>query len=122
MDDQQSARRAALASLRAEHMPGAPVVDERGTFLGTVSYNALAGLDDSDPDAGVDGVLDETATTVAASATLDVGLDALIQAGGRWVTVTDDRRHVAGILSVGAVVRGSRVVAGLEGGGPSVAA
>jgi hypothetical protein len=28
--------------------------------------------------------------------------------GAPWVTVTDDRRHVAGILTIGAVVRGHR--------------
>lgn len=32
---------AALAALDAEHVPGAPVVDERGTYLGTVSSEAL---------------------------------------------------------------------------------
>jgi chloride channel protein, CIC family len=106
-----AAAAAALAALREAHVPGAPVVDERGTFLGTVSLDALADVADTagaGPDAGLDGALDETATTVAATTTLDAGVDALIQAGGRWVTVTDDQRRVAGILSMGALVRQHR--------------
>jgi hypothetical protein len=35
-------------------------------------------------------------------------LAALIGAGGQWVTITDDRRHVTGILTAGAVVRAYR--------------
>jgi hypothetical protein len=33
-------------------------------------------------DADLDGAIDATTATVAASATLDVGLEALVQAGG----------------------------------------
>jgi H+/Cl- antiporter ClcA len=99
---------AALAALDAAGVPGAPVTDEGGTYLGTVSRDRLARAVAGDGDALLDASLDATATTVAATATLKVGIDALVQAGGHWVTITDDRRRVTGILSVGAVVRGYR--------------
>jgi CIC family chloride channel protein len=91
----------ALAGLRAARVPGAPVTDPRGTYLGTVSEELLAGVGD----ATVAAVVDTAASTVPAAAALGTGIDGLIQAGGQWVTVTDSQRHVAGILSAGAVVR-----------------
>jgi hypothetical protein len=45
---------------------------------------------------------------VPANAALGTGIDALIQAGGRWVNVTDSQRRVAGILSAGAIVGSCR--------------
>ena len=89
------------AGLRAARVPGAPVTDLRGTYLGTVSEELLAGAGD----ATVAAVVDAAASTVPATAALGTGIDGLIQAGGQWVTVTDSQRHVAGILSAGAVVR-----------------
>jgi CIC family chloride channel protein len=104
--------RAALASLEAAKVPGAPVVDERGTYLGAVDRDRLAQRLGAGADPAVGSVLDAAAATVTASATANVGLDAVIQAGGHWVTVTDDRRRVVGILSVGDVVRGYRRAVG----------
>jgi H+/Cl- antiporter ClcA/Trk K+ transport system NAD-binding subunit len=95
----------ALAALDAAKVPGAPVTDEHGTYLGTVSRGRLAQAVARDADATLNASLDATAATVAVSATIKTGIDALVEAGGRWVTITDDHRQVAGILSVGSVVR-----------------
>lgn len=91
----------ALAALRAANVPGAPVTDSRGTYLGTVSREQLA----SAGEAAVSAVVDTTASSVPSTAALGTAIDALAQAGGQWVTVTDSRRHVTGILSADALVR-----------------
>jgi CIC family chloride channel protein len=99
---------AARAALRSAGVPGAPVTDESGTYLGTVSRGQLEKVLAAGGDGALDASLDPAASTVPASATLSTGIDALIQAGGRWVTVTDGQRHVAGILSAGDIVRSYR--------------
>ncbi len=98
----------ALRSLRQAGVPGAPVVDPTGTYVGTADLAELTVAAAQRPEAAVATMLDATTPTVAAASSLDVGLEALLQAGGRWVTVTGVDRHVAGILSAGGVVRGSR--------------
>ena len=107
---------AALAALVAASVPGAPMVDERGTYLGTVDADELGALLESDPDGAARAVLDETASTVSIAANLDTGLDALTQTGGRWVTVSSGDRTVAGILSVGDMVRGYRAALDSDAG------
>jgi H+/Cl- antiporter ClcA len=94
----------ALAALRAAGVPDAPVTDEQGTYLGTVSAEDLSG-DDAET---VGAVVDPAASTVPADAGLNTGIDALIQAGGHWVTVTSDQRRVVGILSADDIVRSYR--------------
>ncbi len=98
----------ALARLREAAVPGAPVVDARGRFIGAVSRDALsesvlAGHEDHP----VGRLADETTPTVTAQATLEEALDAL-PAGHRWLTVIDDDRRVAGILGVREIVRSYR--------------
>ncbi len=140
----------ALDELRAADVPGAPVVDEEGMYLGTVELSRAlrllepagtagdaaahaggAGADGGGGESGggddgagdaqgggpastdarsaptVAAALDATTATVPDTASLDVALEALTQAGGHWVTVTSARR-VVGILSVADVVRGYR--------------
>jgi CIC family chloride channel protein len=98
----------ALIVLREAGVPGAPVIDSSGYYLGTVDGNVLVNIVSRSPDAAVDKVLDATTGTVSVDATLDVGLEALLQAGGGWIAVTDDNRRVIGILSLGDIVRGYR--------------
>ena len=100
--------REGLEALRKAGVPGAPVVDVHGTYVGTVGIDVLAQLAETDPALPVAGLLDSTATTVAIDTTLDVGLEALTQAGGHWVTVTSKNRNVVGILAIGDLVRGYR--------------
>jgi CIC family chloride channel protein len=100
--------RDALGALRTAKVPGAPVTDDHGTYLGTVSAEQLAEAAASNEGAAVAGLVDTTASTVSATAALGTGIDALMQAGGHWVTVTDGQRRVSGILSAGAIVRSYR--------------
>lgn len=97
----------ARALLESAGVAGAPVVDEHGLYRGTVDLERVARAADTGPDAPVTSVLDATTATISASARLDAALDALMQAGGRWVTVTSSRR-VVGILAVGDLLRGYR--------------
>ncbi len=101
--DEQTSRAEALDMLREQDLPGAPVVDSRGSYLGTVETQRLA---EQAADARVGAFADATTATVASSANLDVGLDALLHAGGQWLTVTSGARKVVGILSVSDLVRG----------------
>jgi CIC family chloride channel protein len=100
----------ALDALREAGVPGAPVVDAQGSYRGTVALDLLAGLRGEELELALAEVLDPSSATVALDATLDVGLDAITQAGGRWVTVTGESREVAGILAIGDIVRGYRRV------------
>jgi CIC family chloride channel protein len=98
----------ALARLRAAGVPGAPVVDAGGTYVGSVELQGLekAASRADAAELAVGAVTEGVATTVDADASLDAALDALVQAGGRWVAVTSGDRRVAGVLSVGDLVRG----------------
>jgi H+/Cl- antiporter ClcA len=86
-------------ALAEADVPGAPVVDHEGRFVGVVHG---AGLEEA---TGVP--LDAAAGTVPDNATLDDALDA-IPAGGRWITVLDDQRHVLGTIAYSDIVRGYR--------------
>ncbi len=106
--DEGLTARAALDALRSAGVPGAPVVDGDGLYLGSVDAARLAATVEGDGGAPATSVLDETTTTVPASTRLDTALEALLQAGGRWVTVTGASRKVVGILGMSDVVRGYR--------------
>ncbi|HLI24421.1 MAG TPA: chloride channel protein, partial [Acidimicrobiales bacterium] len=98
------------AKLDREGLPGAPVVDERGAFIGTVLRPRLSA--DVAPDTEVGRLADPTAPTVAADDRLDSALEALVNSKGNWVPVLDPNREVVGILSTSGLVRGYR--AGLQ--------
>ena len=97
----------ALEEVRAAGVPGAPVVDGEGLFLGTVDDAHLALAVDAGAEVPVSRLADTTTTTVPGSARLSDALEALMQAGGRWVTVTSSRR-VTGTLAVSDVVQAYR--------------
>ena len=94
-----------LAQLEEARVPGAPVVDADGLYLGTVTADRLRRAAESQADTPVASAVDATTATVPESARLNVALESLMQAGGQWVTVTSSRR-VVGILAVGDVVTG----------------
>jgi CIC family chloride channel protein len=97
----------ALERLSERGLPGGPVVDGRGVFLGTVSADTLAqGAAGSGKT--LDRVLDVTAPSIQANAALDVALEALSNAAGSWVTVLDSGQHVVGIFNTSALVAGYR--------------
>ena len=96
----------ALAALEGAGVPGAPVVDGHGLYRGVVDVAELRRRTAEDPEASVEDAVDQTATTVPSSGRATAALEALTQAGGHWVTVTGDSRHVVGVLAVSDVVRG----------------
>jgi len=96
----------ALQLLRSHSVPGAPVVDGDGIYLGTVATQTMAEAMAREPVPVLSELVDFTTPTVAATARLDTALDSITQAGGHWVTVTDGARHVLGVLTFGDLVTG----------------
>jgi H+/Cl- antiporter ClcA/CBS domain-containing protein len=89
------------------HVPGAPVVDVAGRYIGTVALSDIA--DAGDDTETVESLADRSAPTVSSAATLDTALEALVTAAQRWVPVLDDERRVVGTISTSDVVRGYRL-------------
>jgi H+/Cl- antiporter ClcA/predicted transcriptional regulator len=100
----------ALAVLRHHDVPGAPVVDERGLFVGVVDADRLAEMPPEERSAPVGRVADRQAATVAPELRASVAATALATAERDWTPVLDARRHVVGVLSSGDLVRGYRDV------------
>ncbi len=98
----------ALDSVHRARVPGAPVLDSNGLYVGAVGRQALEELARREPNAPVQRVVDTTATSVSASSSLATGLEALSQAGGHWVAVTGDSRRLVGVLGAGDIVRAYR--------------
>jgi H+/Cl- antiporter ClcA/CBS domain-containing protein len=98
----------ALRMLETRSLPGGPVVDHHGIFIGTVGAAQLAELGEGRAGDPVERVVDVTAPSVQANAALDVALEALTNAGGSWVTALDSGRHVVGIVTSGRIVAGYR--------------
>jgi CIC family chloride channel protein len=96
----------ALHRLRRAGLPGAPVVNDDGAFIGSLQTPLLADLvADGDPrPAG--GIADVEAMTLPADAGLDAAIEALPASKGGWVPVLDDRMAVVGIVSTSEIVRG----------------
>lgn len=94
-----------LSQLDREDVPGAPVVDDQGRFVGVVDRATLSGEVDQRPDASVGRLADPTAATVPLRANLDTALEAVSGMGG-WATVLDAERRVRGFLATTDVVAG----------------
>ncbi|GGB26173.1 hypothetical protein GCM10011492_15440 [Flexivirga endophytica] len=94
----------AVKLLSTEGIPGAPVVDSRQRFLGTVALADLVGPAGKDPDGTLRRQVDATAPSTDISATLDQAIDAL-PATVHWLTVLDDQRQVHGIVAFSDIVR-----------------
>jgi CBS domain-containing protein len=99
----------ALERLDGAALPGAPVVDERGAFVGVVRRLTLGEVGEGSE--GTDNVgrfADPAAPTATIDEHLDSALESLLLARSNWVPVLDDDRQVVGIITVSAVVRGYR--------------
>ncbi|MHB8294332.1 MAG: TrkA C-terminal domain-containing protein [Acidimicrobiales bacterium] len=95
----------AVSQLDLEGVPGAPVVDDQGRFVGVVDRASVSGEVEQRPDANVGRLADPTAATVPLRANLDTALEALSGVSG-WATVLDTERRVRGILATTDVVSG----------------
>ncbi len=93
----------ARSRMQEADVSAAPVVDERGHYVGTVSAQRLDGRRD---EVRVGRHVDATTAPVPVNARLDTALEAITQGNGRWTAVADGRRHVVGIVAIQDVVRG----------------
>lgn len=102
----------AAIRLRDAGVPGAPIVDESGIFLGTVNAPAAADPAGDGPDGEdstpVGSLADPTAPRIGDGASLEQAVEALTAGTANWVTVVDPTRRVVGIVSVSDLVRGYR--------------
>ena len=99
----------AVELLDAAGVPGAPVIDERGAFIGVVSRGTVAdAASGQDAPTMVGRLVDPAAPTTMPDRQLDSALESLLQARMNWIPVLDKDRQVIGIITTSAVVRGYR--------------
>lgn len=106
--DHRESLASAVARLDDEHLSGAPVVDERGAFIGVVQRRAMPDDADADGLANIGRFADPAAPTTTSGDHLDSALESLLQARANWIPVLDADRRVVGILTTSAIVRGYR--------------
>lgn len=97
----------ALAQLRALHLPGAPVVDQDGTFMGSLTPEALARAEQRGSEDPIHALLDGPAVTLSPEATLDAAVEALTTSARAWLPVVD-AGQVVGIMGMSEVISGYR--------------
>ncbi len=98
----------ALRRLADGQLPGAPVVDVDGVFLGIVTAQALTSAQLGESPGLAGGLADVTAPSVRQDASVDVALEALGTTTETWVTVTDSSEHAVGIFTTSKVIAGYR--------------
>jgi H+/Cl- antiporter ClcA len=98
----------ALAALDNAHLPGAPVVNGDGAFIGSLHRDGVPPREQAEDDEAptVGRIADPNAITVAADGHLDAALEALAVSHGDWVPVLDQTSRVVGIIGTGDLVRG----------------
>ena len=97
-----------LRRLQGAQVPGGPVADASGVFLGVVTVQSLEEAAESRAEHALGRLTDVTAPTVQANAALDVALDALGTTPETWVTVTDSGDAVVGIFTTSTLIAGYR--------------
>ena len=110
----------ARRQLEGAGVPGAPVVDGQGRFVGTVALDALAPSGTGSA-GSLASAVDPSAPTVSVSGSLGQAVEALVASSHRWIPVLDGQRAVLGTLSISDIVRGYRLglLEGLRGLGSS---
>lgn len=98
----------ALARLQGEQLPGAPVVNTDGAFIGSIQTPRLAELVAGGEHGAVGRIADVEAMTLPVEAGFDAAVEALPASKGGWVPVLDDQLRVVGILATQDLVRGWR--------------
>ena len=99
----------ALCQLRTWDLPGAPVVNSDGAFIGSVHATRLAERAQQRPDLPVGRLADVEAMTVPVDAALDAGVDAVSTSHRGWVPVLDSDMRVVGIVASSDLVAGWRM-------------
>lgn len=92
----------ARAAIRERALPGAPLLDAEGRFLGAVDPDRLDGGE------VVDEVADREYPTVTLGTRLDAALDTLVSSGVAWLPVTDAQSRVVGVVGMGEVITSYR--------------
>ena len=101
--------RDALSLLAGAGLPGAPVVNRDGAFIGSVQTPRLQDAVAAGADGPIGRLADVEAMTVPLDAGLDAAVDAVASSRGGWVPVLDDQMHVVGVISTSDLVRGWRI-------------
>jgi H+/Cl- antiporter ClcA len=101
--------RTALSQLRALDLPGAPVVNADGAFLGSLQTPRLVELAADRSEVPVGRLADIEAMTVPVDAGLDAAVDAVSTSRDGWVPVLDRDMHVVGIVASSDLVTGWRM-------------
>ncbi len=95
----------ALASLREVGLDDAPVSEEDGTYVGSVSVAALA---DTAKDGSIRRLSDSPGRSVPLEATLEDAMDAIVTSEATWLPVLSTDRQLAGIVSTGDLITAYR--------------
>jgi len=91
----------AAERLKEAHVPGAPVVDANGTFVGVVTAAQLATVDaERATRTGLGRVLDPVAPVVDSGSRLAEAAEAMLATGEGWTTVLDADRRVVGVVAM----------------------
>ena len=98
---------AACHKMESAGVSGAPVVDDKDRFEGTVALSDLLRIG-RDRNGTMDALVDESAPTVVENEHLDVAVDAMGSAPQHWVSVLNTERNVVGTIATSDVVRGYR--------------
>ena len=99
----------ALAELRAHDLPGAPVVNGDGAFIGSIQADRLAQSVETRPHVSVGRLADVEAMTVPVDAALDAAVDAVSTSQSGWVPVLDSDMRVVGVVASSDLVTGWRM-------------
>ncbi len=99
----------ALAELDAAGVRGAPVVNDNGTFHGSVDHTAVAEAAERKPDQPVGQLARQEAATLPVDATLDAVAETLAMSVAGWVPVLDNGRKVSGVVATTDLIRGIRL-------------
>ncbi len=99
----------ALAELDATGVRGAPVVNDNGTFHGSLDRSAVAEAVAERPEQPVGQLARQQAETLPLDATLDAVAETLALSVAGWVPVLDDGRRVSGVVATTDLIRGIRL-------------
>lgn len=98
----------AKLALTKEHLPGAPVVDERDRLLGVLQLRSLAGSQDGGETSTPETLPLVEWPTVAKTGHLDVVIDRLTSRSVNWTSVLDGEGVIVGIVGMSDLIRGYR--------------